>query len=129
MDILSRCIALTVYAASFKLAARLVGRSVITWKSTLSFAVAVGLVSVVGKAVFHSLGTFHGIELPVALVLAGSLHFVAGTWFLRKFGETSGGRPLHGRRTIEIAALAVAIFLAVALALRAVARIALHHAG
>ena len=106
-------IVLVLYAAFFRLAARVLRASRVGWLYAFQFTALVVVLSVAGRLASSYLG-----ELPLVLgLLFGlTLHIVLGAWFFRERALASDGQPLGWSGGAKLTAVAFGfLFLTLAL--------------
>lgn len=105
---------LGIYAASFKIAARIVRASRVGWAQTFQLAALVVVITMIGRGASAYLG-----ELPVLLgaALGLTLHITLGAWFFRERALTADGQPLGWAGGAKLSGLAVGMILIVGVVL------------
>lgn len=105
---------LGIYAASFKIAARIVRAEHVGWAQTFQLAALVVVITMLGRGASAYLG-----ELPVLLgaLLGLTLHIALGAWFFRERAFASDGTPLGWAGGAKLAGIAVGMILIVGVVL------------
>lgn len=105
---------LGIYAASFKIAARIVRASRVGWAQTFQLAMLVVAITMIGRGASAFLG-----ELPVLLgaALGLTLHIALGAWFFRERALAADGQPLGWAGGAKLSGLAVGMILIVGVVL------------
>lgn len=99
---------LAIYAAFFKIGARVLRVSRLSWSHAFQFAGLVGVLTILGRAASLYLG-----EAPIVLgALFGLvLHVTLGTWFFSKRALASDGRPLGRAGGAKLTAIAFGLLI------------------
>jgi len=97
-----------LYAAFFRLAARVLRVSRVDWSYAFQFSGLIALVTIGGRLASMQFG-----ELPLLLgVLFGlALHVVLGSWFFRERALAPDGQPLGWLGGAKLTAVAFGFFL------------------
>ena len=114
-QLLPLLIVLALYAAYFRLAARVLRASRIGWLYAFQFAGLVVVLTIAGRLVSSYFG-----ELPLLLGIFFGLilHLVLGAWFFRERALASDGQPLGWSGGAKLTAVAFCfLFLTLALVL------------
>jgi hypothetical protein len=110
---------ITLYASCLKIAARLVGSAVLSWRRAVGFAALVSVVVMVGlKEVFSRDWT---TPRWIPFVIGAAIHLGPGTWFFSRAALAPNGELLGWRRALGVVAVTLALLLVAAVVLRALA--------
>lgn len=113
-QLLPLLIYLALYAASFKVAARILRASRVGWAQAFQIAALVGLITIGTRAAAMYVG-----QLPVVLsaLLGLAMHLTLGAWFFRERALASDGQPLGWAGGAKLSAVAVGLIMLVAVVL------------
>ena len=102
-------IMLVLYAAFFRLAARVMRTTRVGWSYAFQFAGLVFLMTIAG----NSLTSMQAGELPLLLgaLLGISLHLLLGAWFFRERALGSDGQPVGWLGGAKLTAVALGLLL------------------
>jgi hypothetical protein len=108
---------LAVYAAFFKVGARVLRVSRLTWSHALQFAGLVGVLTIVGRAASLYLG-----EIPIVLgaLLSLALQVTLGAWFFGERALASDGQLLGRAGGAKLTAIAFGLLILVGVVLSVV---------
>lgn len=119
LQFLPLVVALCMYAAFVRLAARITRASGVGWLGAIQFAVLVVVVSVLGRVVSLYVGQ---APLLLAALFGIAIHLALGAWFFRNRAVAADGQVVGWVGGAKLSALALGLLLFVMVVLFGVVR-------